>query len=160
MPDVYVPVDTSEYSTYYRDLVAKGVIYQYAIDYVDKHRKDIKKQYTTVDDFDKRFNVTEDMMQALIAVGEKEKVTFNEEQYNTSKRVLNTYLKALIARDTFAEQEAYTKIINHENPDLKAALNVIYDDELYNSLLLRGNPEYEAIAARHRAEQSQKQPAK
>ena len=160
MPDIFVPVDTSEYSTYYRDLVAKGVIYQYAIDYVDKHRKDIKKQYTTVDDFDKRFNVTEDMMQALIAVGEKEKVTFNEEQYNTSKRVLNTYLKALIARDTFAEQEAYTKIINHENPDLKAALNVIYDDELYNSLLLRGNPEYEAIAARHRAEQSQKQPAK
>ena len=160
MPDIFVPVDTSEYSTYYRDLVAKGVIYQYAIDYVDKHRKDIKKQYTTVDDFDKRFNVTEDMMQALIAAGEKEKVTFNEEQYNTSKRVLNTYLKALIARDTFAEQEAYTKIINHENPDLKAALNVIYDDELYNSLLLRGNPEYEAIAARHRAEQSQKQPAK
>ena len=151
MPDIFVPVDTSEYSTYYRDLVAKGVIYQYAIDYVDKHRKDIKKQYSTVEDFDKGFNVTDDMMQALIAAGEKEKVTFNEEQYNTSKRVLRTYVKALIARDTFAEQEAYTKIVNHENPDLKAALNVIYDDELYNSLLLRGNPEYEAIATRHRA---------
>ncbi len=159
MPDIFVPVDTSEYSTYYRDLVAKGVIYQYAIDYVDKHRKDIKKQYATVEDFDKRFNVTDDMMQALIAAGEKEKVTYNEEQYNTSKRVLRTYVKALIARDTFAEQEAYTKIVNHENPDLKAALKVIYDDQLYNSLLLNGNPEYEAIAARHHAQQSQAKPA-
>ncbi len=160
MPDIFVPVDTSEYSTYYRDLVAKGVIYQYAIDYVDKHRKDLKKQYTTVDDFDKRFNVTDDMMQALIAAGEKEKVTYNEEQYTTSKRVISTYVKALIARDTFAEQEAYTKIVNHENPDLKAALKVIYDDQLYNSLLLNGNPEYDAIAARHRAEQSQKKATK
>ena len=157
MPDIFVPVDTSEYSTYYRDLVAKGVIYQYAIDYVDKHRKDIKKQYATVEDFDQRFNVTDDMMQALIAAGEKEKVTFNEEQYNTSKRVLHTYVKALIARDTFAEQEAYTKIVNHENPDLKAALEVIYDDARYNSLLLKGNPEYEAIAARHRQTQLEKQ---
>lgn len=160
MPDVFVPLDTSEYSTYYRDLVAKGVIYQYAIDYVDKHRKDLKKQYATVDDFDKRFNVTDDMMQALIAAGEKEKVTYNEEQYATSKRVISTYVKALIARDTFAEQEAYTKIVNHENPDLKAALKVIYDDQLYNSLLLNGNPEYDAIAARHRAEQSQKKATK
>ena len=160
MPDIFVPVDTSEYSTYYRDLVAKGVIYQYAIDYVDKHRKDLKKQYATVDDFDKRFNVTEDMMQALIAAGEKEKVTYNEGQYATSKRVISTYVKALIARDTFAEQEAYTKIVNHENPDLKAALKVIYDDQLYNSLLLNGNPEYDAIAARHRAEQSQKKATK
>ncbi|MBQ1723369.1 MAG: S41 family peptidase [Muribaculaceae bacterium] len=160
MPDIFVPVDTSEYSTYYRDLVAKGVIYQYAIDYVDKHRKDLKKQYATVDDFDKRFNVTDDMMQALIAAGEKEKVTYNEEQYATSKRVISTYVKALIARDTFAEQEAYTKIVNHENPDLKAALKVIYDDQLYNSLLLNGNPEYDAIAARHRAEQSQKKATK
>jgi carboxyl-terminal processing protease len=160
MPDIFVPVDTSEYSTYYRDLVAKGVIYQYAIDYVDKHRKDLKKQYATVDDFDKRFNVTDDMMQALIAAGEKEKVTYNEEQYATSKRVISTYVKALIARDTFAEQEAYTKIVNHENPDLKAALKVIYDDQLYNNLLLNGNPEYDAIAARHRAEQSQKKATK
>ena len=160
MPDIFVPVDTSEYSTYYRDLVAKGVIYQYAIDYVDKHRKDLKKQYATVDDFDKRFNVTDDMMQALIAAGEKEKVTYNEEQYATSKRVISTYVKALIARDTFAEQEAYTKIVNHENPDLKAALKVIYDDQLYNSLLLNGNPEYDAIAARHRAEQPQKKATK
>lgn len=160
MPDIFVPVDTSEYSTYYRDLVAKGVIYQYAIDYVDKHRKDLKKQYATVDDFDKRFNVTDDMMQALIAAGEKEKVTYNEEQYTTSKRVISTYVKALIARDTFAEQEAYTKIVNHENPDLKAALKVIYDDQLYNSLLLNGNPEYDAIAARHRAEQPQKKATK
>ncbi|MBQ4007244.1 MAG: peptidase S41, partial [Muribaculaceae bacterium] len=160
MPDIFVPVDTSEYSTYYRDLVAKGVIYQYAIDYVDKHRKDLKKQYATVDDFDKRFNVTDDMMQALIAAGEKEKVTYNEEQYATSKRVISTYVKALIARDTFAEQEAYTKIVNHENPDLKAALKVIYDDQLYNSLLLNGNPEYDAIAARHHAEQSQKKATK
>ena len=45
MPDVFVPVDTTEYSKYYRDMLAKGVIYQFALDYVDKHRAELKVNY-------------------------------------------------------------------------------------------------------------------
>ena len=62
MPDLYVPIDTSEYSTYYRDLSAKGITNQYVIRYVDKHRKSIIKQYPTVKDFDNGFVVTDEMM--------------------------------------------------------------------------------------------------
>ncbi|MDO4511150.1 MAG: S41 family peptidase [Bacteroidales bacterium] len=156
MPDVFVPVDTTEYSKYYRDMLAKGVIYQYALDYVDKNRASLKAEYKSVKDFDKRFTLSEEAMQAFIAHGEKEKVKFNEEQYKTSERVFRTFLKALICRDIFNEDNAYSMIVSHSNKDLQEALRLINDDERYQSLLLTGNQEYVKIAAKHKAKAAEK----
>ena len=152
MPDVFVPVDTTEYSKYYRDMLAKGVIYQFALDYVDKNRKQLKAKYATVAQFDQQFNLSDDDMKAFIAAGEKEKVAFNEEQYLTSKDVLTYYLKGLICRDLYSDESAFNIIVNKKNKDLQEALKLINDDERYYSLLRTGNLEYEKIAARHKAE--------
>ena len=151
MPDVFVPVDTTEYSKYYRDMLAKGVIYQFALDYVDKNRKALKSSYPNVEKFDQFFSLSDDDMQAFIAAGEKEKVAFNEEQYATSKEMFKCYLKGLIARDLYTEDNAFNIIVNHRNRDLQEALRLINDTSRYQSLLLTGNTEYETIAARHKA---------
>ena len=151
MPDVFVPVDTTEYSKYYRDMLAKGVIYQFALDYVDKNRKALKSSYSNVEKFDQFFSLSDNDMQAFIAAGEKEKVAFNEEQYATSKEVFKCYLKGLIARDLYTEDNAFNIIVNHRNRDLQEALRLINDTSRYQSLLLTGNTEYEKIAARHKA---------
>ena len=151
MPDVFVPVDTTEYSKYYRDMLAKGVIYQFALDYVDKNRKALKSSYPNVEKFDQFFSLSDDDMQAFIAAGEKEKVAFNEEQYATSKEVFKCYLKGLIARDLYTEDNAFNIIVNHRNRDLQEALRLINDTSRYQSLLLTGNTEYEKIAARHKS---------
>ena len=150
MPDVFVPLDTTENSKYYRDLLAKGIINQYAVDYVDKHRAQIKKDYKDVYDFDKRFSLTDADMKNFIAMGEKDSVKYNEKDYKTSERLFKTVLKGLVARDVFADPGAYTIIINHRNNDVQEALRVINDDKLYNSLLQHGNPEYEKLAREHK----------
>ena len=150
MPDVFVPLDTTENSKYYRDLLAKGIINQYAVDYVDKHRAQIKKDYKDVYDFDKRFSLTDADMKNFIAMGEKDSVKYNEKDYKTSERLFKTVLKGLVARDVFADPGAYTIIINHRNNDVQEALRVINDDKLYNSLLQYGNPEYEKLAREHK----------
>lgn len=152
MPDVFVPLDTTEYSKYYRDLVAKGVLNQFAIDYVDKHRKELQKKYATLVDFDRRFDVSEAMMKDFIARGEKEKVAYNEEQYRISENVLKAIIKGLIARDVFSDVSAYSLVINHSNKELLEALKIINDDALYNQLLKRGNPEYVRLANKRTAE--------
>ena len=145
MPDVYVPVDTSEYSTYYRDLSAKGITNQYAISYVDKNRKSLSKQYKTISDFDKNFVVTDEMMRDFIALGEKDSVKYDEEKYRVSEQLLKDIIKGLIARDVFADVSAYSMIINHRNHDVQAAYEVLNDLERYDSLLRVGNPEYERL---------------
>ena len=145
MPDVYVPVDTSEHSTYYRDLSAKGLISQFAIKYVDKNRKSISKQFKTVQDFDQGFEVSDEMMRELIAMGENDSVKFNEEQYRTSENVIKAIAKGLIARDVYSDPGAYSVIINHRNPDVRAAYEVLNDRERYERLLHEGDPEYERL---------------
>ena len=145
MPDVYVPVDTSEYSTYYRDMTAKGIINQYVISYVDKHRKDIAKQYKTVKDFDNGFIVTDEMMRDFIARGEQDSVKYDEEKYRISEQLLKDIIKGLIARDVYGDQSAYSIIINHRNRDLQAAIAVLNDRERFDRLLREGNPEYERL---------------
>ena len=151
IPDIFVPVDTSEYSTYYRDMLAKGVIYQYALDYVDKHRAELKSRYATAADFDKKFELTAADMQAFIADGEKAKVSYNEKGFTTSKGVFGTVLKGIIGRDLYSDQGVYSMIVNHRNPDLQAALKVLNDESRFQSLLHDGNPEYAKLAAEHKA---------
>lgn len=149
MPDVYVPVDTSEYSTYYRDLTAKGIINQYAISYVDKNRKSLSKQYKTVKDLDHGFTVTDAMMRDFIALGEKDSVKYDEEKYRTSEALLKDIIKGLIARDVYGDASAYSVVLNHRNRDLQAAIEVLNDRERYNRLLREGNPEYERLVKHH-----------
>ena len=145
MPDIFVPVDTSEYSTYYRDLTAKGIINQYAIRYVDKHRKQLLSQYKTVNDYDNGFEVSDEMMRDFIAMGEQDSVKYDEEKYRTSEQLLKAIIKGLIARDVYGDQSAYSIIINHRNRDLQAAIAVLNDKERFHRLLLEGNPEYERL---------------
>ena len=145
MPDIFVPVDTSEYSTYYRDLTAKGIINQYVIGYVDQNRKQISKKFKTVNDFDKGFTVTDEMMSDFIAMGEKDSVMYDEEKYRTSEMLLKDIIKGLIARDVYGDPSAYSIIINHRNRDLQAAYEVLNDRERYDRLLQEGNPEYERL---------------
>ena len=156
MPDVFVPLDTTENSKYYRDMMAKGIINQFAVDYVDKHRAQIKSDYKDVHDFDKRFSLNDADMKTFIAMGEKDSVKYNEKDYKISERLFKTVLKGLVARDVYADPGAYTIIINHRNNDVQEALRVINDDKLYNSLLQFGNPEYDRLAREHKANKSKK----
>ncbi len=149
MPDVYVPIDTTEYTTYYRDLVAKGITNQFAISYVDKNRKSIAKKYKTVKDFDENFIVTDEMMRDFIALGEKDSVKYDEEKFRTSESLLKDIIKGLIARDVYSSASAYSVVINHRNRDLKAAIEVLNDRERYDRLLREGNPEYERLVKRN-----------
>ena len=134
IPDVFVPVDTTEYSEYYGKLNTKGVFIQYILGYVDVHRDEIKSKYADVAAFDKGFVVTDEMLKDLIAMGEKEDIKYDESQFNTSKAVIELILKSLIARDVY-DQEAFTIIYNRRNDLLKEGLRVINDDELYKKML-------------------------
>ena len=149
MPDVYVPVDTSEYSTYYRDLSAKGILNQYAIKYVDKNRKNLLKQYKAVKDFDNGFIVSDEMIRDLIAMGEQDSVKYDEEKFRTSEQLIKAIVKGLIARDVYSDAGAYSVVINHSNPDVQAAYEVLNDRERYERLLREGNPEYERLVKRN-----------
>ena len=134
MPDVFVPVDTSLYSTYYRDLTAKGVFNTFVLNYIEKNRKNLLKTYPTEDSFHNGFEVGQELLDGLIAAGEEEGVTFNEEGFNTSCDLLTGVIKGLMARDLY-DNGVYARAVNRLNPVFTEALSIINDPERYNQLL-------------------------
>ncbi len=136
MPDVFVPLDTTEYTKYYRELMAKGLINRYVISYVDENRKPLLKRWKTVADFDKGFNVSDDMIADLCRLGEADSVKINEEELEKSRELLRNVTKALIARDVYTDPAAFYVVNNHRNPIFLRALEIINDDKEYAKKLV------------------------
>ena len=137
MPDRFVPFDTTQYTKYYRSLVAKGVINTFSVNYVDKNRKQLKRQYKTEEDFCSRFSVSDDMVEELTQLGLREKVEINKEELNTSAPLIRRVLKSMIARDLWT-MDAYFRVYNEENDIVQEALRIISDDALYDRVLNEG----------------------
>ena len=106
MPDIYVPLvnDSTEY--YFNRIVNKGLLYQYAFEYTDKHRKQLQ-QYKTVKSFDQSFVVSDAMFDELVKQAEEKGIVGTEEQRQVARREANTLLKAYIARDLFDDEGFY-----------------------------------------------------
>lgn len=135
MPDVFVPVDTTGYSDYYRDLTAKGILNRFAISYVDTNRKQLTKTYPTEESFLEGFAVTPEMIDEMVRLGETDSVKPNPEQLAISRQTIETILKGIIGRDLF-ETQTYFKIVNPVlNPVYVRGLEIANDPEEYRRLL-------------------------
>lgn len=136
MPDVFIPVDTTRYTDYHRKLVASGMVNRLAMNYIDRHRAELKMAYPTFAAYKQAFVVDEALLQELIQLGEQEQIKFDESEYARSKALIALQVKALIARDLF-DMAQYFQIINEDNPSYLKALEIINSKEQYNRLLKR-----------------------
>ena len=134
MPDIFVPADTSGYSDYLRDLAAKGVVYRVSMNYIDRHRDELKRRYPTIEKYIESFEIDREIESELRELAEKEQIPFNEKQYAASRNLIDLQLKSLIARDLFDMNEYYM-LINRIDPSLKEALRIINHPEEYNRIL-------------------------
>lgn len=138
MPDLFVPIDTTMYSTYYRDLVAKGIINRFAITYVDANRKSLRAEYPDGEAFDRGFTFTPEMLDEVVALGRADSVMPDSAMLEKSRPLIATIVKGLIARDLF-ESTDYFRVVNPAlSPSYRAALDLINDEERYNRLLREG----------------------
>lgn len=125
MPDHFIPLDTTIYTKFYRELSAKSLIVNANLHYMDKHRKKLAKQYPDFDTFNANFEMPEDVIEKLFNDAEKQKVKpkDDEERTTTIPQVKRT-LKALVARDLWDMSE-YFQIIYQDNEMVKKAVELL-----------------------------------
>lgn len=124
MPDYFVPIDTTYYTDYYLALRDKGAIVNYNIKLIDRHRNEWLKEYKNFDNFNRKFEITEPMLQELIELGKSMNIEFKEEEYQTALPLLKTQMKALIARDLWDMSEYY-QVINTLSDSMQKALELL-----------------------------------
>ena len=133
MPDYFVPVDTTLYTDYHRNLVAKGVVIKTTMNFIEKNRKALLDKYKTFEKFNEKFEIDDQLLNYLREAADKEKIEFNEEQYNKALPLIKAQLKALIARDLWDMNE-YFQVMNATNKSVERALEILNDKE-YEKIL-------------------------
>lgn len=134
IPDVFVPADTSYYSTYYRDIVAKGLINRTVINYVDANRAALLAQYPDADAFLADFEPDTALTQQLIDNATEKGIEFNQQMWDRSAPLIKGAIKGLMSRDLY-EKGSYFRGLSPLNKDYGEALRLINDTDLYNNLL-------------------------
>jgi carboxyl-terminal processing protease len=135
MPDVFIPIDTSKYYRYYNRLRRNNVIYNFVLDYLDNHRSELKNNYREFETFSKKFKVTDEMIEKIVAEGENEGIEKDEESLAFTINTMKKEVKAHIAQDIFSRNDFY-KIFYQDDEAILKALEVIESKEKYNNLLV------------------------
>ena len=125
MPDEFVPLDTTRYTRFHRELAAKSVIIDANLHYVDQHRKTLQQEYKSFDVYCQRFEVPQSIIDGIMAEAEKKNIKPKDEAERLSTLpYLRLQLKALIARDLWGMNEYYY-IMGETNDALTKALTLL-----------------------------------
>ena len=124
MPDYFVPLDTTSYTKYHRELTAKGVIVNTNLTVIDRYRKEYTALYPDFKSYVKKYKVDDTVLSILLTEAEKAGVKYDEEQFQASLPLIKTQLKALIARDLWDMSQFY-EIFNPTDETVMKGLEVI-----------------------------------
>ena len=124
MPDYFVPLDTTSYTKYHRELTAKGAIVNTNLAVIDRYRKEFQNRYPDVKTFIRKFEVDDTILSVLLAEAEKAGVKYDEALYQASLPLIRVQLKALIARDLWDMSQFY-EIYNLTDETVMKGLEII-----------------------------------
>jgi carboxyl-terminal processing protease len=135
MPDIFIPVDTSMHYPYMNRLRRNNIVNNFALEYVDKNREQIKSKYPDFKNFDSKFEVSEEMIAEIVEIGAKEGIEKNDESLAFIKSDLKREVKALLARDLYSRDDFY-KVYYKDDKAIIEALKVIGSQKNYDKLLV------------------------
>lgn len=138
MPDIFVGIDTTYSSDYLGKLSRRGILNQFALDYVDTHREELEASYSNVKEYKAGFHADEVLLQKLYDFAASKEIEPGEEDFSNSIPRIQVWLEALIARNLW-KSTAYYEVVNEMNPIYLEAVDVINDKKLYKKLKIAYN---------------------
>ena len=105
MPDIFVAVDTSDFTDYYYKLISEGLIYKFALEYTDKHRHELQK----INDYKKINNnlLENNVFDKFIAYASRNGIKHNAKEIKISEKIISARLRAFIARNIIDDKGFY-----------------------------------------------------
>ena len=125
MPDYFVPLDTTQFTRFHRQLAAKSILINTTLRYVDRQRKMLKRLYPAFSDFYRRYEVPQSLVDELLAEAEQQKLRPKDKaELERTLPLVKNQIKALVARDLWDMSE-YFQVMNEENHTVREALELL-----------------------------------
>lgn len=123
IPDIFVPRDTSGYSPYYAEVMNKGLIQEYSLKYVTKHRQELSKM-SDYKQLLRNLPANDDLLNDFVKFAAEKGIPARWYYIHQSQDYITSIIKGLIARDIFG-QSAYYPIVNRNDKTIEAALKAL-----------------------------------
>ncbi len=138
MPDYFVPMDTTIYSDYYRGLISLGIFNQFVLQFVDKHRKELKQSYPDFETFSLNYAPSQDELDQLVAYAAGEELEFNQEDWLTSKSQITMLFKSYVARDLWG-MDQFFEVYNQSDEVFNKAVEILKNPSLVRQKLAKAD---------------------
>ncbi len=118
VPDVFIPRDTTAFSSFYSEILRKGVVIEFVNQKVDKKRKQWVRKYPDFATFNQEFVVDDELFGELLIFAESKGIESKQEDIDISRRDISNYVKALIG-SKIVSSDSFYRIMNQ------------YEDQIY-----------------------------
>ena len=122
MPDVFVPIDTAQITKFHIALRRNNLINEATLRYIDNHRKALRQQYKTFDQFEREFTVPQSLIDEIVAAGKAKKITpKDDKELAETIEDLRFSLKSIFINGLFESSDFY-HFVNQKNNIVQEAL--------------------------------------
>ena len=125
MPDVFVPYVLDPTLAYVNQLIRRGLILRYTINYINQNREMLLETYPNAQAFIENFNVSQSLFNGLIAFARNYELRPTPHCINLHGDRIRTLLKAQIARDLYGDVGFYPIFLPFLDEDFKKAVEIL-----------------------------------
>ncbi|MDE7414584.1 MAG: S41 family peptidase [Muribaculaceae bacterium] len=122
MPDIFVPEDTTGYTSYYIEAMNKGLIQKFCHEMAEKYRPLMKEK--TLEAMNRIVPREDSLLELFVEWGVNQGLPARWYYVNQSRDLLLNQLKAVLARDLVG-YEAFIEILNENDVTVEKAHNII-----------------------------------
>lgn len=128
MPDLFIPEDTVQLTSYYKEAVMTGLLRQFAFKFTDEKRQQLDK-YTTMEEVVKYLD-KQNLLEQFARFGEKKKLRRRNLMMHRSRTLFKRNLYGNIIYNA-KDMEQYIRFLNQDDPVVLKALELIHQSKTY-----------------------------
>ena len=136
-PDVRIKIDTTLYTPYVGQLIARGVVHEFVVGYMDRNRPSLEARYPNFETFRAHFSVDKALVDALEKEGEKAKIEVVDTQKERSGELLAFRLKSLIAQQLFGVEGFFRMVNGYHHDAYTEAIDILKNWEKRGRQILK-----------------------
>lgn len=125
MPDIFVPEDTTGYTSYYMTVANQGLIQKYAYTVADQYREELGSQ-KSIANLKKLLPPDQTLLENFVAYAVSKGVPARWFYINRSRELLISQIKAMIVRDVLG-YPAFIEVLNENDNAVNKALQEILE---------------------------------
>ncbi len=106
MPDVFIPMDTTDMTRYYVEVSGRNILYRYTLDYADRHREALN-EVQTMEQLTQLLDSDKGLFDDFVRYAAQQGVRPVQSDIARSRKLMESQLRAYIGRNTVLEDNAF-----------------------------------------------------